>query len=163
MNNITKKTHILDVKVPCGDYSLFMANRVDNSKKYNDLQIQLSKHKRHSLTIDTINIGCLGSWDPNNEGELKQIGIKKSKSKIVFQILVRKVVKQSYNIYLEHVKASMNDIFVVNFPFMSPLNQNIHFQVNSNVNIPCIINLFCVHITHKIVNNFTIRDCIIKS
>ena len=39
MNNTTKKTHILDVKVPYDDYSLFMANRVDNSKKYKDLQI----------------------------------------------------------------------------------------------------------------------------
>ena len=34
MNNTRKKTHMLDVKVPYDDSSLFMANMVDNSKKY---------------------------------------------------------------------------------------------------------------------------------
>ena len=75
MNNTTKKTHVLDVKVPYDDYSLFMANRVDNSKKYKNLQIQLSTHKRYSVTLGTMNIGCLVAWDPNNENEFKQIGI----------------------------------------------------------------------------------------
>ena len=54
-----------------------MANRVDNSCKYKDLQIELSKHKRHSVTLSTINIGCLGAWDPNNELEFKTIGLSK--------------------------------------------------------------------------------------
>ena len=105
MNNTTKKTHILDVKVPYDDYSPFIANMVNNSKKYKDLQIQLSTHKRHSVTLGIINFGCLGAWDPKNELEFKQRGISKSESKIVSQIFVRQVVKQSYTIYLEHVKA----------------------------------------------------------
>jgi len=67
MNNNMKKIHMLDVKVPYDDYYLFMANRVDNSRKYRDFQIQLNTHKRHSLTMDTINNGFLGAWDPNNE------------------------------------------------------------------------------------------------
>jgi len=82
-----------------------MANRIDNSKKYKDLQIQLSTHKRYSVTLGTINIDCLGAYDPNNEREFNQIGISKSESKIVSQILVREVVKQSYTIYLELIKA----------------------------------------------------------
>ena len=36
-NNTTRKTHILDIKVPYDDYFLFMANRVYNSRKYKDL------------------------------------------------------------------------------------------------------------------------------
>ena len=68
--------------------------------------MQLSMHKSYSVTLGTINIGCLGAWDPNNEREFKQIEISKSEiSKIVSQILFREVVKQFYTIYLEHVKA----------------------------------------------------------
>ena len=69
MNKTTKKTYILDVKVPYDDYSLFMANRLDNSKKYKDLEIQLSTYKHHSVTLGTIDIGCLCAWNPNNERE----------------------------------------------------------------------------------------------
>ena len=37
MNNATKKTYILDVKVPYDYYSQLMVNMIDNLKKYKDL------------------------------------------------------------------------------------------------------------------------------
>ena len=49
MNNLTNKTHILDLKIPYDEYSLFLANRVDNQNKYRDLAKQLSVKKDTQL------------------------------------------------------------------------------------------------------------------
>ena len=105
-NMKTNQTHLLDLKVPYDEIALFDQHRALNMRKYSDLTLDLCRVKRQKVTLGTITVGCLGSWDPENDSDLKRIGLTGRDIGELSQILLRSVVRQSYHLYLEHVSAN---------------------------------------------------------
>jgi len=101
----TNQTHLLDLKVPYDEIALFDQHRALNTRKYSDLTLDLCRVKRQKVTLGTITVGCLGSWDPENDSDLKKVGLYGKDIDEPSRILLRSAVRQSYHLYLEHVSA----------------------------------------------------------
>ena len=86
----------MELRIPYDEIRLFEANRIDNQTKYRDTN-QLSKVRRHAMTLGTINIGCLGSWDTHNDIELKIIGLNPKQTDKLSQLLIASVTHESYH------------------------------------------------------------------
>ena len=104
-----KNTFVLDMKVPYDDSENFKFNRSSNSEKYGALTDAMCHRNRHKLYLNVINVGCLGSWDPENDIALKRIGLSEAEIMKVSKELIVAAVKESYHIYLSHVTGRRYD------------------------------------------------------
>jgi len=116
-NKITKKTHLLDLKIPYDVYKNFERCRSENIIKYRDLAAEISRSKRQPVTLGTIIVGCLGSWDPQNDRDLKKLGLTSKQANLLADKLTESAIRESFHIYQEHIKC------VPRFPNITNNNQ----------------------------------------
>ena len=80
----------------------FTTARQRNEHKYAPLA---ERYRRLGfvVTLDTICVGALGTWDPQNSRPLKTLGVPKCRVKALRTTICRAVLHLSRNIWVEHV------------------------------------------------------------
>ena len=53
--------------------------------------------------VNVINVGSLGSWDPENDITLKCVGLSPKQIGAIANVLTAAAVKESYSLYLSHI------------------------------------------------------------
>ena len=77
INRNTKKIVLLDLKVPYDTSSNLKLARDNNIAKYTPLKEEIKKNlPSWTVILETISIGCFGSWSIENEAVLKMVGLK---------------------------------------------------------------------------------------
>jgi hypothetical protein len=99
-----KVTHLLDFKTPYDETALLTYHRDANTRKYSDIRSKLSENKSQKVTLGTISVGCLGSWDPSNDVDLKILGLSQRDIDTIIIIVSKAVIRESYQLFIEHIK-----------------------------------------------------------
>jgi hypothetical protein len=77
-NDRDRKLHIIDLKSPYDNLHGTREAKRLNVEKYTPLAIDLARYHKYKYKVDTIVVCSLGSWDPNNEIVLSNLGIPRS-------------------------------------------------------------------------------------
>ena len=102
MDHQRRRVQLVDFKCPFESGSeAFTTARQRNELKYEALA---ERYRRlgFDVSLDTICVGALGTWDPQNSRPLKSLGIPRSRVKALRTICCRTVLHLSRNIWEEH-------------------------------------------------------------
>ena len=103
INRANHTVKLIDFKCPFESGSeAFTAARQRNEEKYRELADRYGR-LGFDVTLDTICVGALGTWDPQNSRPLKTLGIPRSRVKALQNTCCRAVLHLSRNIWVEHV------------------------------------------------------------
>ena len=103
VNSNLKTATLVDFKCPFeSGNEAFTTARQRNEHKYAPLA---ERYRRLGfvVTLDTICVGALGTWDPQNSRPLKTLGVPKCRVKALRTTICRAVLHLSRNIWVEHV------------------------------------------------------------
>ena len=101
-NNAKKHTHIIDLKIPYDMDANFNLHRSLNYNKYKYIKQQIAKINRHQTTLDVLNIGVLGSWDPHNDKLLKSLGLDINHINHLSSLIITNLLRDAYTTYIAH-------------------------------------------------------------
>ena len=72
----TRQIFLIDIKTPYDNLSNLENSAKANKEKYEDLRQELtSKYKNWTITVETIVVGCLGSWLRQNDDVLRKVSL----------------------------------------------------------------------------------------
>ncbi|XP_072145537.1 uncharacterized protein [Dermacentor andersoni] len=93
---------ILDVCCPFDNrLEAFAAARATKITKYEPVRLYLAQRYQR-VTVDAIDIGALGSWDPNNDSVMRRL-CSRSYLRLFKKLAVSDVITASRTIYHKHV------------------------------------------------------------
>ena len=107
VNSETRKGFIIDVTIPFDDsQDALKAARQKKKEKYEHLKPLLKQqHQLEDVTVDAFVIGSLGSWDPDNDDLLPDIGIGRNYSTLFRRLCVMEAIKGSHSIWKKRCKS----------------------------------------------------------
>jgi len=78
-NHGGRELWLIDVKTPYDTKKLLKKVRIDNERKYKQLQEEAKlNHKGWVVRLGTLVVGCLGSWPEKNDAMLKSFNLSKT-------------------------------------------------------------------------------------
>ena len=107
VNPRTQKGFVIDVTIPFDDsQDALRAARQKKKEKYEHLKLLLKQqHQLEDVTVDAFVIGSLGSWDPDNDDLLPDLGIGRSYSTLFRRLCVMEAIKGSHSIWKKRCKS----------------------------------------------------------
>ena len=101
---LRKKIVILDVKSPYDVENCFEGAKTANETKYRGLALQIRNVTHWHTSVRTFCVGALGSWDPENDRILGDLGISKADIRKIASKTINVAISISRQIFIEHVK-----------------------------------------------------------
>lgn len=95
---------LIDIKSPYDLKSNFADARKKNIDHYSELKRLYQVETNLYVVLETLVIGALGSWDPQNDKVLKDIGFTEAQTAKMAISCCRIAIQQSHKIYNDHLK-----------------------------------------------------------
>lgn len=112
LNDTTGQATVVDVTVPFEGSNAFGDVREAKIQKYNYLKKILAAKGYHKVIVNAFVIGSLGSWDPNNEPLLRQLGVHQCYRTLFRKLCSWQAISGSFNIWRAKCKCSTPPILV---------------------------------------------------
>ena len=122
-----RKAFIIDIACAYenGEADCFMRRRTEKVRKYEDERLALEQ-QGYAAIADAIVVGSLGTWDPDNNDLLREIGLSKGRQSTLRRRCVQAAVEGSKVVYYTH---KMGDKYVlplhVDAPTQHPSSQGV--------------------------------------
>lgn len=103
INRRTNTAWVLDITVPFENtYQAFQDARDNKRTKYQPV-VEILQKRGYTTAVDAVIVGCLGSWDPENDDPLHKCGITRNYLKLMRKLICSDAIKWSRDIYVEHI------------------------------------------------------------
>lgn len=110
-NPYKKIIWLVDIKIPYDVINRMDGIREENEVYYNNLKDEIQANlPNFKVHLKTIVIGCLGSWSPENDQVLREIGLSKNAIKTLTVDCIKSSIKWSNKNWKAHNTSFMDEI-----------------------------------------------------